>query len=605
LATLYEQQGRYGAAEPLFKRALSMLDKALGPDHPDVTDTINHLALLYEKQDRYADAAPLVQQVMAGGRALPSVAVPVLMGEQRIKLMPAEKALDDSLEVVQQAADTSASSAVGKLAVRLAAGSDRLAERVRKDQDLTAEAQKLDKAIIAAVSNEPGKRDAAAEQRMRERLAAITRAHNALQKTFAAEFPDYAALLNPLPLNAKDIQALLAGDEALVVIHLGEKNSYVWAITHDVADWSELTVTTDEVAKSVSTLRSVLTFHNARPFDSQASFVLYQKLLAPVEKLLRDKPRLSFVLNDALTSLPLQLLVTRDPASKALRDVDWLVRTHAVTVLPSVASLKVLRGKSSITDATKPLIGFADPVFGRNPQQLKQNPRLAADVTAARGIRGTMADLAELRDALPPLPETAKEVREVAASLKAKSTDIFLGPEATETRVKREKLDQYRIVYFATHGLLAGDVSGFPKLEAEPALVLSLPENPTEFDDGLLSASEVTQLKLNADWVVLSACNTASGETPGAEALSGLARAFFYAGSRSLLVSNWEVDSNSAVALMVDTFQSLAADPMLSHGQALQMSMLAMIDNVQHPEWGDPRYWAPFVVVGEPAKPAK
>ena len=135
--------------------------------------------------------------------------------------------------------------------------------------------------------------------------------------------------------------------------------------------------------------------------------------------------------------------------------------------------------------------------------------------------------------------------------------------------------------------------------------MLSLPEKPTEFDDGLLSASEVAQLKLNADWVVLSACNTASGETPGAEALSGLARAFFYAGGRSLLVSNWEVESNSAVALMVETFRSLAAEPKLSHGEALQMSMLAMINNPQHPEWADPRYWAPFVVVGEPAKPAK
>jgi CHAT domain/Protein of unknown function (DUF4242) len=221
------------------------------------------------------------------------------------------------------------------------------------------------------------------------------------------------------------------------------------------------------------------------------------------------------------------------------------------------------------------LIGFADPVFGRNSQQLQQNPRLAADVTAARGIRGTLADLAELKDALPPLPETAKEVREVAASVKAKVTDVFVGPDATETRVKREKLDQYRIVYFATHGLLAGDISGFAKLEAEPALVLSLPEKPTEFDDGLLSASEVAQLKLNADWVVLSACNTTSGETPGAEALSGLARAFFYAGGRSLLVSNWEVESNSAVALMVETFRSLATEPKLSHGEALQMSMLA------------------------------
>jgi CHAT domain-containing protein len=134
--------------------------------------------------------------------------------------------------------------------------------------------------------------------------------------------------------------------------------------------------------------------------------------------------------------------------------------------------------------------------------------------------------------------------------------------------------------------------------------VLSLPDHPTELDDGLLTASEVAQLKLNADWVVLSAYNTASADKPGAEALSGLARAFFYAGARLLVVSNWEVDSESAVALMTGTFAALAANPRLSHAEALRSSMLAMLGDAAHPEWADPKYWAPFVVVGEPAKPA-
>ena len=110
-------------------------------------------------------------------------------------------------------------------------------------------------------------------------------------------------------------------------------------------------------------------------------------------------------------------------------------------------------------------------------------------------------------------------------------------------------------------------------------------------------------MKLNADWVVLSACNAASGDKPGAEALSGLARAFFYAGGRSLHVSNWEVETESAVALMVGTFAALVANPKLSHGEALQKAMLAVIENTQHSEWADPKYWAPFVVVGDPAKP--
>jgi CHAT domain-containing protein len=116
-----------------------------------------------------------------------------------------------------------------------------------------------------------------------------------------------------------------------------------------------------------------------------------------------------------------------------------------------------------------------------------------------------------------------------------------------------------------------------------------------------LTASEVSQLKLNAEWVVLSACNTAAAENPGAEALSGLVRAFFCAGGRSLLVSNWEDETKSAVSLMAGTFTALAHDRRLSHADALQNSMLAMINDNEHPERAEPRYWPPFIVVGEPA----
>jgi CHAT domain-containing protein/tetratricopeptide (TPR) repeat protein len=597
LAELYDEQDRMAEAEPLYERSLATRQKALGPDHPLVAVSLNSLAALYGEQGRYADALPLVRTTIANRTASTLAALPVLFGAQTAKLIAADEAIDDGLNVVQRASQTAAGEALNALAVRFSAGNDRLAQLVRKDQDLAGEAANLDKAAIAAVSNEPSKRDAATEQRVRDRTAMIAKERDDLQTVFRREFPDYAALSNPQPLTAKDIQALLADDEALIVIDLGVKQGSVWAITRSAGDWKELSVSADEVSKRVSALRALLKFDSAKPFDAQASFELYQKLLGPVEDVVRGKPRLSIVVNGALTSLPLQLFVTRDPTGKALKDVDWLIRSHAVTVLPSVASLKVLRGKSTLAHADKPLIGFADPVFD---QQLR-NVRVAAAETASRGIRGGVADIAELRTALPPLPETADELRKVAASVHANPADVILGPDATETRVKQAKLDQFRIVYFATHGLLAGDVADFAKLNAEPALVLTLPEHPTEYDDGLLTASEVAQLKLNADWVVLSACNTASAEKPGAEALSGLSRAFFYAGARSLIVSNWEINSDSAVTLMTGTFAALAADPKLSHAEALRKSMLAMID--QHPEEADPKYWAPFVVVGEPAKP--
>jgi CHAT domain-containing protein len=156
------------------------------------------------------------------------------------------------------------------------------------------------------------------------------------------------------------------------------------------------------------------------------------------------------------------------------------------------------------------------------------------------------------------------------------------------------RLASYRIVHFATHGLIAGELKGL----AEPALVLTPPAEANDTDDGLLTASEVAQLKLNADWVVLSACNTAAAGPQGAEALSGLARAFFYAGARALLVSHWPVNSDAAVRLTTKAFAELRADPKIGRAEAMRRSMIDVITRGTDQE-NHPAYWAPFVVVGE------
>jgi CHAT domain-containing protein len=207
------------------------------------------------------------------------------------------------------------------------------------------------------------------------------------------------------------------------------------------------------------------------------------------------------------------------------------------------------------------------------------------------------ADQAALRT-LPRLPETASELRQVAASLGASPGDLFLGAAASETNVKTVRLSDYRIVYFATHGLVAGDVPGI----GEPSLALSVPKEPTAMDDGVLTASEIAQLKLDADWVVLSACNTAAGDKPGADALSGLARAFFYAGARALLVSHWAVYSNAAVKLTTSIFSEMQADPKIGRAEALRRAMLALLNDPSDPDNAYPAVWAPFFFVGDGAR---
>jgi CHAT domain-containing protein len=174
--------------------------------------------------------------------------------------------------------------------------------------------------------------------------------------------------------------------------------------------------------------------------------------------------------------------------------------------------------------------------------------------------QGAGVDRAMLAQALPELPDTAEELKAVAKDLGVAAGDIHLGADASETTVKHAPLADYSIIYFATHGLVAGDVKGL----AEPSLALSMPKHPSELDDGLLTSSEVAQLKLNADWVVLSACNTIAGDKPGAEALSGLARSFFYAGARALLVSHWAVSSEAATRLALP--RSIVSRPIQKWG---------------------------------------
>ena len=197
-----------------------------------------------------------------------------------------------------------------------------------------------------------------------------------------------------------------------------------------------------------------------------------------------------------------------------------------------------------------------------------------------------------------PLPETADELCAVARDLGVPDSDIWLGARATERDVKRlsdsGELAAYRIVHFATHGALAGEL----KAGAEPGLILTPPNEATPEDDGYLSASEIAGLKLDADWVILSACNTAAGGTEGAEALSGMSRAFFYAGARALLVSHWAVNSDATVKLITKTLSTMAADKTVGRSEALRRSMVALIEQGE-PHEAHPAYWAPFVVVGE------
>jgi CHAT domain-containing protein len=329
-----------------------------------------------------------------------------------------------------------------------------------------------------------------------------------LQRNFAADFPDYAAPSNPLPLTLKEIQALLSADEAMLLFSVADEESYVFALTDERFDWKSLPIGSEMLAQEIAAFRRGLDVgsisqatdppDHAGLFDLALANELYATLLGPVETLVKDKRSLQVVPAGALTALPFQLLLTEKPLAavpdrlEGYRDAAWLLKRQAVSVLPSVASLKALRTFARKDRSTKPMIGFGDPVF-KPLQDTTTNKR--ADMmsgtakSAARSLvagayadiwQGAGVDRDKLAQVLPQLPDTADELNAIAHSLGVAASDIHLGADARETTVKRSPLADYGIVHFATHGLVAGDVKGL----AEPSLALSIPRQPSDLDDG-------------------------------------------------------------------------------------------------------------------------
>ena len=400
------------------------------------------------------------------------------------------------------------------------------------------------------------------------------------------DFPALAELELPRALSAEEAQALLEPGEGLLAYVSAEDHLYAWLATRDGISWHRMAVSRAELAERVSHLRASLDLSvdapaappppgcamvtsnlPDRPFDLCAARALQEIVLGEID--LSGIAELIVVPDGPLESLPFAVLVTDHAPGSAPR---WLIEAHAITTLPTTSSLRALRQGTSSTGSSDrlPFLGIAPVEF---------------DATSPdSALRGTP---------LVALPGTADEVRLLSGLLGAGRDGTVIGEPASEAFIKSASLHRYRVLSFATHALLsreAAEVTG--GRIREMALVL----RPGGGEDGFLTASEVAGLRLDADWVLLSGCNTAGGEGDDAQGLSGLARAFFFAGARTLMVSHWPIDDAVTPILMADTMHRTGANGGPSRAQALRQAQLAMLNqrDTEHPF-----YWAPFSVVGE------
>ena len=659
LAAFYKDLGRYDAAEPLYKQALEISENALGPDHPDVATSVRNLALLYQSQGRYADVEPLLQRALAirerafgedhpavarslieladidraqgflvSALAISTRAVRILerhfatetgqrsgaaFDERRmyreyflagiaIAYAAQGKASDEDSTTVTESFTTGqfarasiVAASIAGMSARFAAGDDALAAIIRQREQRATQWQQLDEEIAKAASRLPADRKPEQEASLRSEIDETEHELSALDGRIAREFPAYAELANPPPVPAEAARSLVGADEALMVFLVAGDEAWLWVVRHDGIKFLRLDIAAKALAAEIKELRSRLdprlNPNSQQQFEATRAHALYEKIFAPALPVLAGVHHLLIVPDGPLESLPFAVLVSKPPKGdpedvEDNRAVAWLARDYAITILPSVSSLRALRQLPHNAAATAPFLGIGDPLLQGHGEQ---------DVTLSTLFRGATADVEKVRD-LPPLPETADELRAIAKLLGASDGDLLLGARASEPVLRQMPLDHYRVIDFATHGLTSGELRGL----AEPALVLTPPAEATGDNDGLLTASKIATLKLDAEWVVLSACNTAAGDgTPDAEGLSGLAKAFFYAGARSLLVSHWPVQSDAAVKLTTGAFAELTKDPTIGRAEALRRAELKMLDPGNPPEFSHPLLWAPFVLVGE------
>jgi CHAT domain-containing protein len=478
---------------------------------------------------------------------------------------------------------------IAQAAVRLGAGN----ERVRDLQEATS---RLSELYIRRDSASAANATPEALAAIDAEIAALEARRGDIEASVQSTLPNYNQLVAAAIAKADDLAAVLRPNEGFLAIVLGPTHGHAVLLRQGkpATAW-RVTLSRRQAEQRVAALRRGIepTAEGTLPeFDMAAAHALYSDLMAPGQAALRDVKMLTISAGGAL---PFALLPTAPVPSTAsgrgeaaYREAPWLLKEMALAYVPSPQSFLTLRRNARASAAPLPYAGFGG-----------FTPAAPDAVRRAFAGQGCARDAATI-NALGPLPLSAPEVRLAGRSLGADSA-VRLGPDFTRNAVVQGNLDRYRIVHFAAHALLPTELACLN----QPAIIASAPGGDAKA--ALITAADVVGMRLDADLVVLSACNTAGpdGKSAG-EAFSGLARAFFFAGTRGLIATHWAVADESTALLMLNTVLALGSPAGRAAGpEALRQQQLDMVTSAGQGEtparWAHPFYWAPFVFAGTSA----
>jgi CHAT domain-containing protein len=492
----------------------------------------------------------------------------------------------EMFEAAQLAMGSRTALDIAQATARLAAGDPKTAAVIREYQDAQGEFDAVQAERDVAVASRARAEQLAAVD---ARIEAAQKARDQAESVVLTAAPRYVEW-SEKPATESEVRERLAANEAVAFLFVSGKGSYGFLVKRGGTVAYRIPLNEAGIAASITKLRnSTVERPGGLPnFDFPTGYALYAVLFGPVEKDLDGVSELSVAATGDLLRFPLAALVTRPGVSASngdYRDVPWLLRRVALSYFPSPRVYVNLRGRSGGTTASEPYIGFAD-----------FRPATQAQL-AATFPRDRCRDDFEALGGLERLPNTKVEVTAIGQRLGVGPSGIVLGEGFTKARLASPDLGQRRIVVLATHALLPEDL----KCQPGPSIVVSVPANAPNANAGLLNPGDIEKLKLDADLIVLSACNTAGPSAKTGESLSGLARAFFRAGARGVLVTHWSIVSGAAVPLMINTFPT--GRGALDTAQTLRQAQLQMIDTAgtgNNPiELSYPNYWAAFALIGD------
>jgi len=429
-----------------------------------------------------------------------------------------------------------------------------------------------------------------------EQIAKITNEINSLttelenlQVKIRRDNPRYANLTQPATLSSKEIQNLLDDDTVLLEYKLGATRSFLWLVTKDLISIHMLPAR-GEIEKAAREFYDSITSRDKtkEATTSALSNNLSQLLLGPVASQIANK-RLAIVADGVLQFIPFAALQTKNTAGSGQ---GFVIETNEVVVLPSASVLAELRRnpRQSRTPG-KTIAIFADPVFEANDPRLKpssDNAATVGGVTSRAELRRVSRDFS-FGDTLPRLLSSRVEARNIAAVVPPEQVVSNVDFAASRENAMSSNLAHYRILHFATHGLLDTTHPEFS------GLVFSLYDKTGKAQDGFLRLDQIYNLNLNSELVVLSACQTALGKDIRGEGLVGLTRGFMYAGARRVVASLWKVDDAATAEFMRRFYQSVLKKK-LSAAAALRQTQNEMREV---PRFRSPYFWAGFTLQGD------